>query len=271
MMKKLDDIKLLIFDIDGTILIQDENTVTPNVKKALNQAKENGYEVMIATGRHFRFIPQELLDDVDANYLVTVNGGCLVDKNGKVLKQHPMDQEELEKLVKLCDKSGVAIAFKCKDDIVVYTYYDMFVEGYVGLNSPFAKLLVDDTKNRNYHKTIGPALGAFLIGDHPTIHKMQDEFPKFTFARSHAVGYDVFMNETTKGSTVESFLYDNGFTWDNAITFGDAGNDIDMIKRASIGIALGNAPHYVQKEADFVSDTVENDGVVQALKHFKII
>ncbi len=271
MMEKIKDIKLLIFDIDGTILIHGENTITPTLKVALKQAEDNGYKVMIATGRHYRFIPEELLKDVDPNYLVTINGGCLVDKDGNVLQQHPMDQKEIENLTEICDKNKISIALKCKDDIVVYTYFDQYVEGYVGKTSPFAKLLVDDTINRNYHKTIGPALGGFLIGDHPTIYEIEKQFPNLSFARSHAIGFDVYMTNTTKGTTIESFLSQQGLTWDNVMAFGDAGNDIDMIKRAAIGVSLGNAPDYVKEVADYVSDTVDNDGVVKALKYFEII
>ena len=79
------------------------------------------------------------------------------------------------------------------------------------------------------------------------------------------------MTNTTKGTTIESFLSQQGLTWDNVMAFGDAGNDIDMIKRAAIGVSLGNAPDYVKEVADYVSDTVDNDGVVKALKYFEII
>ena len=124
MMKNIKDIKLLVFDIDGTILIAGNDTVTPALKKALKKAKENGFDVMIATGRHYKFIPKLLLEDVDPNYLVTINGGCLVDRNGLVIEQHEMDQTEIDRLTTVCDENGVSIALKCKDDIVVYTYFD---------------------------------------------------------------------------------------------------------------------------------------------------
>lgn len=52
---------------------------------------------------------------------------------------------------------------------------------------------------------------------------------------------------------------------------GDGGNDIPMLKAAGIGVAMGNASEPVKASADFVTDTVENDGLCKALKHFGII
>ena len=52
---------------------------------------------------------------------------------------------------------------------------------------------------------------------------------------------------------------------------GDGGNDIPMLKVAGIGVAMGNASEIVKASANFVTDTVENDGLCKALKHFGII
>ena len=52
---------------------------------------------------------------------------------------------------------------------------------------------------------------------------------------------------------------------------GDGGNDIPMLEVAGIGVAMGNASEIVKASANFVTDTVENDGLCKALKHFGII
>jgi hydroxymethylpyrimidine pyrophosphatase-like HAD family hydrolase len=53
--------------------------------------------------------------------------------------------------------------------------------------------------------------------------------------------------------------------------FGDGGNDISMLRHVAIGVAMGNASDEVKRTADYVTDTVENDGIWKALKHFKVI
>ena len=271
MNKKIKKIKLLVFDIDGTIVADGKPSISPKLKEAIGKAEQNGYKTLIATGRHFKFIHKSLFEDLKPDYLVTINGGSLVDKDGNIIESYTLPIEIVDRLIVECEKKQIAIAFKCKEDIVVYTYYNQYVEGYVGFDSPLAKLLIDNTDKKDYHLTHGLPLGAFIIGNHETIKNMQKDFPELEFAASHRVGYDVFMSNVTKGTTVESLLKKSGLTWENVMSFGDAGNDIDMIQKASIGVAMGNAKDYVKNSADYVTDTVDNDGVVKALEHFKII
>lgn len=59
-----------------------------------------------------------------------------------------------------------------------------------------------------------------------------------------------------------------GFGPDEAMAFGDGGNDIPMIQRAGIGIAMGNGNQGLKNVADYVTASVDDDGVYRALKHF---
>ena len=62
-----------------------------------------------------------------------------------------------------------------------------------------------------------------------------------------------------------------GFAPEEAMAFGDGGNDISMLKAAGIGVAMGNASEKVKLAADYVTDSVDNDGIEKALKHFGVI
>jgi hydroxymethylpyrimidine pyrophosphatase-like HAD family hydrolase len=55
------------------------------------------------------------------------------------------------------------------------------------------------------------------------------------------------------------------------MAFGDGGNDITMLKYVALGVAMGNANPEVKAIADYVTDDVDNDGILKALKHFGII
>ena len=55
------------------------------------------------------------------------------------------------------------------------------------------------------------------------------------------------------------------------IAFGDAENDIDMLKFAGIGVAMGNAFSILKEQADYVTDHIDKDGIWKALKHFQVI
>ena len=55
------------------------------------------------------------------------------------------------------------------------------------------------------------------------------------------------------------------------MAFGDGGNDISMLKYVGIGVAMGNAKDDVKAIADYITDSVQEDGIVSALKHFDIL
>ena len=55
------------------------------------------------------------------------------------------------------------------------------------------------------------------------------------------------------------------------MAFGDGGNDSSMIKAAGIGVAMGNAIDSLKKEADYTTASVDDDGVLNALRHFGLL
>jgi len=55
------------------------------------------------------------------------------------------------------------------------------------------------------------------------------------------------------------------------MAFGDGGNDSSMIRKAGIGVAMGNALESLKQEADYITTSVDEDGILNALRHFNLI
>ena len=55
------------------------------------------------------------------------------------------------------------------------------------------------------------------------------------------------------------------------MSFGDGGNDTSMIVQAGIGIAMGNAIDELKELADYVTTSVDDDGILNALRHFNVV
>lgn len=62
-----------------------------------------------------------------------------------------------------------------------------------------------------------------------------------------------------------------GLNIDETMAFGDGGNDISIIKKAGIGVAMGNAGDNLKEVADYITTSVDEDGVRNALVHFGVI
>ena len=80
---------------------------------------------------------------------------------------------------------------------------------------------------------------------------------------------DMIPKEGGKGKAVEGILKAYGLKKEEAMAFGDGGNDIDMLKAVGCSVAMGNALQEVK--VDYITKSVEENGVVYALKHFKLI
>ena len=62
-----------------------------------------------------------------------------------------------------------------------------------------------------------------------------------------------------------------GLKLEDTMAFGDGGNDISMLRHAAIGVAMGNASDEVKAAANYVTASVDDDGIKKALEHFNII
>ena len=267
----MEQIKLAIFDIDGTLLKWGSNTIEESTVKAIHQLKEKGIEVLVATGRAFYFIKPHVREVLDCDYFVTINGGCLLNIKGEIIKEHPISNEDVQFVIDLVDKYKASMATKTSKEMIVYKDYDHFAH-YYGQGFQATNLFIDDTKNRNYHKTCESAKGIFIYSDDRD--EIVDKLRENKNIIVHAVGdfgIDVFSKESDKIHGIEEVLEMNQLTWANTIAFGDENNDLLMIKKAQIGVAMGNGSEDMKAVADYVTSNVDEGGIYQALRHFKLI
>ena len=82
---------------------------------------------------------------------------------------------------------------------------------------------------------------------------------------------DVVSIDGGKGKGIEKILDYYGYTKDEAMAFGDGGNDVDMLTYCGIGIAMGNAMDIAKQASDYITDAVDKNGIIKALQHFHLI
>ena len=265
----MDNIQLLVFDIDGTLVDTSKQTVEDSAVNAINEARDKGYHILIATGRSFFFIHDDVRNRVNTEYYVTVNGACLNDDKGGIIESYDFDQQSLELLVDYCLENDFALGVKYNDHIGVYGNYDQFVRSYVGYEHPGVKFLIDDNSRESF-KNEKP-LGSFHFAKKETVAEARELMPNLNFIPGDNDSVEALKINVDKTKTIESVLSKLNLTWDNVIAFGDGNNDIEMLKLAKIGVAMGNSSDNVKQHADYVADTVLNDGIAKAFKELKIL
>ena len=82
---------------------------------------------------------------------------------------------------------------------------------------------------------------------------------------------DINVKINCKSKGIDAVIKHYGFDISEVMAFGDGGNDVKMIKHAAYGVVMGNAVDEAKEVADFVTTSVDEGGIANALKHYGVI
>ena len=82
---------------------------------------------------------------------------------------------------------------------------------------------------------------------------------------------DVIPAGSSKAVGIDKMLAYFGIPLADTMAFGDGGNDVSMLRHVGIGVAMGNAGDEARRAADYVTTSVDEDGILNALRHFGVI
>ena len=116
-----------------------------------------------------------------------------------------------------------------------------------------------------------PIYQCVLFSAETEAQRLQERLPNCSFQRSNPYSVDIVPKNGSKYHGILEFIKAVGIKPEEVMAFGDHYNDIEMIQKVGIGVAMGNGLSEVKAQADYVTATNEQDGIYQALKHFKII
>ena len=262
---------MIVCDIDNTIIPAGHDAFSRRLATVFHKAMEKGIRVVLNTGRHYTFLQESLFDDLPLDLIGTINGACVVKRDGTIIESHQMSEQNMNTITDICTANDIGLGFKFADAIVTYANHEKFVDGYVGKGSVNYNKVIDDTKNRTYHLNHGYPLGTFLIGDETIIEPFNQIIPDLKFAWSYKDGYDVVLKSVNKATSIERILKEYDLKWENVIGFGDAGNDTAFIEKSAIGVAMGNAKDDVRAHCDIVAPDCIDDGVAVVLEDLGIV
>ncbi len=256
----------LFFDIDGTLVSFQTHEIPPSTILALTQAKANGHRVFIATGR-----PPIIITNLGAiehliDGYVTTNGAlCFV--GSEIVACNAIPQEEARRVVDDAVAKRYGLIVIGERDIAVLDpkgdVDDIFRRQLAVQNLNQAKPMEEVLSQRVLQLT------AFFDSDYERL--MMTRIPGCISGRWHPVFTDITARGADKGEGLLLMATREGIDPKYTMAFGDGGNDTSMIRAAGIGVAMGNAIEALKKEADYVTTSVDDDGILNALRAFAII
>lgn len=260
--------KAVFFDIDGT-LWDEKLRIPESTKKAIKKLRENGHLAFINTGRAKSNILDESLLGIGFDGIVAACGNY-IELDGKVLYNKCLSEDEVRRIIDIADKCDMPIVLEGPE----YHYIspvgfekDPYVDYLFNKLGDRAKLTGEYDGTEEINKF---SADVFPETDFETIGK---EIFSFVDPIRHADGviYEFIPKGSSKGDGIEMVCDKLGLSLSDTYAIGDSNNDLDMLERAGHGICMGGGSELAMEAGEYVTDTLENDGLYKALVHYGLI
>ena len=274
-------IEMLAFDLDDTAL-DVHGSLTEKTRDAFIKAAESGIEPVIASGRSFYSLPEELFDIPGVRYAICSNGANLFDvKNKKCLKSFSLKPESVDQIVKLADDYGDRI------------YLDAFIRGEPHSDRRLLDTLLNNEKISEHRKkylkkTRRPEddIRGFINQNKASLdcmnynvfdtslfdelfERLGKEVDDIYYTSSIPELIEISYKECGKGNGLRRMCEYLGIDIKNVASFGNADNDAEMIKLAGVGYAVSNSSQLALDAADEIIGPNTEEAVAD--KIFEII
>lgn len=260
-------IKLVAIDLDDTLL-NGKLAISPRTADAIRQAMDKGVIVTLATGRMYQSALTYALElglDVP---LITYHGALVKTSLSKeVLYHRPVPLHLARKVVDYTVGKGLDINIYMSDELYVQAG-NKHVDEYIKISN------VDFYTVPDLRAALQTEPHKILVMDaEETINRLGEELRAITGGQLHITKSKPFFLEIThpeanKGKALETMAKNLGIEQEEVMAIGDSYNDLEMIKYAGIGVAMGNARAEIQKAADFVTCSNDEHGVAEAICRF---
>lgn len=264
----MNNIKIICCDIDGTLLRNDKSLSDENkywIQRAVN---EKGVKFVICSGRIFKSVNHfnEILgiDGVSS----CLNGTFLIDRNKTVLANHPLPKHISRKLTDI--KESHTAELLC---VVGDKWYTESHEGYLySIKRPIymQDSIIENPRTLLEKEPINKFL--FMSPDKEKLIQLEQDIRNIMDNPNDVCFYpgpnflEVMTGNVNKGTSVDDLISYYKTDRSQIMALGDDYNDFEMIQKAGLGIAMGNAVDTIKAIADDITDTNENDGVAKAIQ-----
>lgn len=256
------DKHIVFFDIDGTLLDQDKQ-LPSSAKEAIKQLQANGHEAAIATGRA-PFMFKKLREELGIDTYVSYNGQYVV-LNGKVIYKNPLDQKALKSLTEKALENEHPVVYMDAEDMKANVPEHDFI------NESISTLKIDHFPTHDPDYIDRELYQSLLFCAKGEEQPYIDQFKEFDFIRWHRVSVDILPAGGSKAEGIERVINHLGIPRDRQVAFGDALNDLEMLKQIEHSFAMGNGMQVTKDAAKYVTKRVDEDGILHGLKKMKLI
>lgn len=275
-------IKLIGLDLDGTLL-NDKKELSGRNRKAIERAAAQGVFIVPATGRPLAGLQAPVLS-LPVKYALTANGAAVYELTTKRrIYAAGIPREKALAILSMLQKYDVmedcfmdGHGYGEKEKLLQSDLYAMpeVVRAYIKATRKQVENLSEYIRENdcmvekitvNFKEKDG-----ILLWEKEIRERLSKEFPDCAVVKGVPTNLEITDEQATKGNAILKLGELLGISREEIMVCGDSQNDMEMIKAAGLGVAMGNAMPEVKKAADYITLSNEEDGVAAAIEKFVI-
>ncbi len=254
--------KLLLLDIDGTLL-NSQKELPESAKAALVQARANGHELAIATGRA-PFMFEELREELDISTFISFNGQYIVHQQ-KPVHTEALNPDTLQSIYDFAEGRNHPLVYMNEARMI------SSVEYHPDIDESIKSLKFQHPPTEKGFHMENEIYQALIFCEKQEEQQYRNNFQTVDFVRWHRVSCDILPQGGTKASGIERLIKLTGHKLEDTIAFGDGLNDLQMMGTAGFSVAMENGHAETKAVASYITEHVDNDGLAKAFKHLGLI
>ena len=271
------NIRMICMDLDGTALQADRVSFSPALTEVLAEAHRKGIAVVPVTGRQFGLLPPPLQQHpVWEGLAVLCNGGQIrVLATGELLYSRNICPEALAQLLRLAEKYELPIEFSVDSRLYLTEKSCRLQQEDPGLIFHRDVILAKSGKIMDTLEPLcaEPVEKVNLLCISPekreaVLQELKSIAVSAVWSAHNCM--EITHPEANKGRGLEAVCRLLNIPVECTMALGDSGNDIAMLRRAGLGIAMGNAPDFVKEAADAVAERYDADGAAKAIARYAL-
>lgn len=244
-------IRAAFFDIDGTLISFRTHRVSEGTVRAFDTLHRKGVRTFLSTGR-----PQVLIPDLPLSFeaRITMNG-ALVFTDSQTLLRNPIPIDELNAWLDYAKQHGTCTMVFTEDGMFASQPNDTAARIREQIEFPMPEVHeIDDLRQYEVYQIIA-IMPPGCDGEVASL------MSHCRLPRWHPAFTDIVAGTNSKAIGMEVVCRHFGIRQEETLAFGDGGNDIEMLRWAGIGVAMGNAEQVVKDHADLVTASVDDEGI----------
>lgn len=252
---------LIFFDIDGTLVGEDGRSMPDSAKTAIQRARAAGHICMINTGRTLKLVGKDITEQTEFDGLA-LGCGTMVVYRGKTLLHETFTPEMAARIIEGLKRyeidaclEGCENNYRDREDRIFTEVYRRFINRFGGF------------EYGSFEEAPGHFDKFYAYVDKPDkMKRFRSEFEgSLDFVDRKGGFFEIMPKGYSKASAVDFVAKVLNIPIEETVAIGDSSNDIPMIERTHIGIAMGNATEDIKNIADYVTTDIHENGIENAL------